>query len=180
MQYTHVMLCRDRVDGTLRGIMLVGIDHKGDYTLMRIGFTIFKNYYRGSPYLNITLSCLLIAELLKHPLTPVYMVGKLYSYKAYLIVTPMREMYPVYDRETPEHYKKVFADFAEKIVRFKGGRAKYNPETFVIEQEDNHLAENLTTLSEQDLLNPHIKFFIERNPGWRKVINCLLLLFACV
>ena len=174
------MLCRDRVDGTLRGIMLVGIDHKGDYTLMRIGFTIFKNYYRGSPYLNITLSCLLIAELLKHPLTPVYMVGKLYSYKAYLIVTPMREMYPVYDRETPEYYKKVFADFAEKIVRFKGGRAKYNPETFVIEQEDNHLAENLTTLSEQDLLNPHIKFFIERNPGWRKVINCLLLHFACV
>ena len=29
--------------------------------------------------------------------------------------------------------------------------------------------QNLTILSEQDLQNPHIKFFVERNPGWRNV-----------
>ena len=53
-------------------------------------------------------------------------------------------------------------------ISSKAGKAKYNPETFVIEQEDSHVAENLIILSEHELQNPHIKFFMERNPGWRK------------
>ena len=162
-------MCRDRIDGTLRGILPIGVERKGDYTLIKLGLTIFKNYYRGSPFIKLMSTYLVMIEQLKRPFTPVYVIGKVYSYKAYLHGVTMKEFYPVYNKETPKHFKKIFADFAEPIVRSKGGRAKYNPETFVIEQEDNCLNENLTTLPEQDLLNPHIKFFVERNPGWKKV-----------
>ena len=81
----------------------------------------------------------------------------------------MSEFYPVYNRETPENFKKIFAEYAAAIVALKGEGAKYNPETFVIEQESNHLLDHLTVLSERDLQNPHIKFFVERNPGWKEV-----------
>ena len=170
MSYTHVLMCRDRVDGTLRGAMLIGIEHKGsDYTLVKVGLNFFKNYYRGSPFSKMILCYLVIVELLKHPLTPIYLIGKVYSYKAYLFGASMNKFYPVYNKKTPELYKKIFADFAESVVRSKGGRAKYNPKTFVIKQHDTYLMENLSILTEQDLENPHIKFFVERNPGWKKV-----------
>ena len=172
MQYTHILMCRDRIDGTLRGIMLFGIEHKRDHTLIKMGTASFKNYYRGSPFARLFPAYLAISELFKHPLTPIYFVGKVYSHRAYLVGMSLKEFYPVYNRETPEYLKKVFADFAAIVVSSKGGRAKYNPETFVIEQEDNYLKENLTALSEQDLQNPHIKFFVERNPGWKKVPLC--------
>ena len=103
---------------------MLGIEHKGDYTLLKTGLATFKNYYRGSPFIKMILIALIMVELIKHPLTPVYLIAKVYS---------------------------------------------YNPDTFVIENEDSCLAENLTVLSEQDLQNPHIKFFVERNPGWKKV-----------
>ena len=162
-------MCRDRVDGTLRGVMTIGVEHRGDYTLIALGITTFKNYYRGSPFLNITIAGFFFRELLRHPLTPVYFIGKLYSYKAYLFVADLNGTYPRYDRETPDRYKKILDEFAETYVKTKGGRAKYNPETNVIEQENSNLAENLTTLPEQDLKNPHVNFFVEKNPGWKKV-----------
>ena len=87
----------------------------------------------------------------------------------------MKGFHSTYDKGTPEQHKKIFAEFAEVHISSKAGKAKYNPETFVIEQEDSYVVENLTILSEQDLQNPHIKFFVERNPGWRKVHHNLLL-----
>lgn len=168
-QYTHILMCRDRLDGTLRGILLLGIERKGDYTLLKTGLTSFKNYYRGSPFIKIIIAWLSFREMLRHPLTPVYAIGKLYSFTAYLKIVTSNEFYPVYNKETPEHFKKIFADFAAAVLVAKGGEARYNPETFVIEQDANHLEDNLTVLREGDLRNPHIKFFVERNPGWKEV-----------
>ena len=38
--YTHVMVCRERLDGSLRGMMLIGIEHNkhGEqrYTLIKV------------------------------------------------------------------------------------------------------------------------------------------------
>ena len=84
------------------------------------------------------------------------------------------EFYPIYNKETPEHFRKMFAEYAESFVSMMGNQAKYHPETFVIEQEEICLKESLSTITERDLQNPHIKFFVERNPGWTKVRTYLL------
>ena len=34
--YSHILLCRERVDGSLRGLMLIGIDRKPSYTLIKV------------------------------------------------------------------------------------------------------------------------------------------------
>ena len=164
------MLCRDRIDGTLRGTLLIGINHKKDHTVISVGLANFKNHYRGSPFMNITLTGLALGELLRHPFTPIYFVGKMYSYMPYLSATRLSsKVYPCYDKETPKEIKKVIDEYGENYVKIKGGNLKYNPETNVIETEDGHLAENLAALSERSSSNPHAKFFFERNSGWKKV-----------
>lgn len=162
-------MCRDRLDGTLRGCMLTKISHKTNYTQIEIGRTLFKTYYRGSPFIKIIISSLILGEIVRHPQTPIYIIGIIATHKAYLVGVSMTEYYPIYNKETPEHFRKMFAEYAESYVNTKGNQAKYNPETFVIEQEEIKLEENLSTVTERDLQNPHIKFFVERNPGWTKV-----------
>ena len=61
--YTHILMCQDRCDGTLRGCILVKIEHKANYTQIELGWTIFKTHYRGSPFLKITLSSLILSEI---------------------------------------------------------------------------------------------------------------------
>ena len=159
---------RDRCDGTLRGCILVKIQHKANYTQIEFGRIVFKTHYRGSPFLKIALSSLILSEIVRHPRTPIYVIGSVISHKAYLVGLSTIEYYPVYNKETPEHFKKMFAEYAASLVRIKGSHMKYNPETFVIEQEELILEESLSVVTERDLQNPHIKFFVERNPGWRK------------
>ena len=98
------------MDGMLRGAMLLGIERKGSYTLIKSGLATFKDYYRDSLFMKMILIALIMSELIKHPLTPVYLIAKVYSYRAYLFALSARECYPAYN-----------------------------------------------------------KFFVERNPGWRKV-----------
>ena len=172
--YTHILMCRDRRDGTLRGCILVKIEHKANYTQIELGRTVFKTHYRGSPFLKITLVSLIFSEIVRHPRTPIYIIGNIISHKAYLLGLSTIEYYPVYNKETPEHFKKMFAEYAASFVCTKGNHVKYNPGTFVIQHEEISLEESLSVVTERDLENPHIKFFVERNPGWRKVSSYLL------
>ena len=102
------------MDSTLRGAMLLEIKHKGDYTQIELGLMLFKNYFRGSPFIKITVASL--SELLKHPLTPIYVIGKVCSPKAYVFGLSMNEYYPVYNKETPEYFRKIFAKLLKHTV----------------------------------------------------------------
>ena len=77
-----------------------------------------------------------------------------------------RELYPRHDRETPELFKNIIHDYAESVKR---PSETYNPETFILERELSQARRFLAPISERELLNQHIKFFNEQNPGWRKV-----------
>ena len=109
---------------------------------------------------------LLFVELILHPRTPMYVVAKAFSYKSYMVATKFQEFYPRYNKETPEFYKNLLRDYAESV---KSAGEVYNPETFVLERENSHLKDYVAAITEQDLKNPHIKFFNGQNPGWMKV-----------
>ena len=136
--------------------MLIQISHKSNYTLIELGRTTFKTHYRGSPFLKIVLNCLILGELLQHPLTPVYVVGKVFTHASYLYGVTLRECHPVYDKETPDYYREIFAEFAASALSPKGEKLKYNPETFVLEQEGGCLEDNARVLTEEELQNPHV------------------------
>ena len=106
-----------------------------------------------------------------------YIVGKSFSYKSYLVATKFQEFYPRYNKETPEFYKDLLEEFAESV---RLPDEVYNPETFVLEREISYLKDFVAVISEQDLKNPHIRFFNEQNPGWTKVSVSLVLFGAYV
>lgn len=105
-------------------------------------------------------------ELLLHPFTPLYVVGKAFGYKSYLVATKFPESYPRHDRETPEFFKKILKEYALSV---KAKEDIYDEETSVLVQERSQLRESLLAITEQDLQNPHVKFFVEQNPGWTHV-----------
>ncbi len=101
------------------------------------------------------------------------MVGKAFGYKSYLVAMKFRESYPRHDKETPPHFKALFKEFVDSV---KAKSDVYDEETFVLKQERSHLRENLLAVSEQDLKNPDIKYFVEQNPGYLQVYLSLLVL----
>lgn len=105
-------------------------------------------------------------ELLLHPLTPLYVLGKVSTYKTYLLAARFRECYPRYDKETPELYKEIAQEYIKSI---NSPEDSFDPETSVLKRRVGVVKEHVAPISSHSLKNPHIKFFNERNPGWREV-----------
>ena len=170
LSYKYAILCRERKDGSLRGVMLFGVDRReingSKYTLLRLGLASFQNYYRGGPLFYYVAAYHVLKEKICHPFTPVYIIGKLFSYKSYMVLCRnMPHTYPRHNMETPE--------FVRNLINEYGKRAKmeneiYDPETFILKRETTTLKEGVVPLTKADLEEPNIKFFVERNPGWEK------------
>ena len=137
------------------------------HSLYTIVYFYHTNGYSISlDIITIGISISFSLELILHPRTPMYIVGKSFSYKSYMVATKFQEFYPRYNKETPEFYKDLLEEFAESV---RLPDEVYNPETFVLEREISYLKDYVAVISEQDLKNPHIRFFNEQNPGWTKV-----------
>ena len=81
------------------------------------------------------------------------------------IAMKFKNYYPRYDKETPPFYKLLIDRFALSI---KSPFETYNAEKNVLERELTNIKEQVLVISEEDLRDPHIKFFVEQNPGWKK------------
>ena len=181
LSYTYVVLSRERSDGSLRGMMFVGVDRRlqengNPYTIIRVGLSYFQLNYRGGPYLYSVTIYFFLKELLAHPLTPLYVVMKSFSYKSYSIMThAIKHSYPRYDEETPELVRDIINSYG---LQAKAPNETYNMDTFVLERVRNNLKRNLTILDDSALKDPHIKFFVKRNPLWAE--GHQLILLGCV
>ncbi len=170
LSYNYVVLCRERIDGSLRGAELLGVDRKEQggrkYTFIRCGLTFVQRHYQGGPLLHYAMLYLIIKELLLHPRTPLYLIGKSYSYKSYLVMSKaLKRFHPRYDEKPPVFEQELIDNFA-KEVSMKGD--VYDPKRCVIERTLSNMKDFVAPLTERELENPHIKFFHETNPGWQR------------
>ena len=170
LSYKFAITCRERKDGSLRGVFFLDVgprEHEGQrYTLIRIGLSFFENFYRGGPLLYYVVAYHVFMQLLWHPRTPLYVTGKAFSYKSYLaMVNSFKEGYPRCDTETPPFVKKIIDSYALSVKR---ADEEYDSETCVLKRELSHMKESIAPISPVDLNNPHIQFFNCQNPGWRK------------
>lgn len=168
--YKYAILFRERMDGSLRGVMLfdkLRKDHAGmKYTIFKLGLAFFHQNYQGGPLLYYFLLYHTLKETILRPSRPLFVMGKLFSYKSYLgMVNSVEAVYPQSGKETPEFEKSLIREFAESV---QSQSEKYNPETFVLERELSCVKDFVCPISEEDLKNRHIRFFVERNPGWSK------------
>ena len=94
------------------------------------------------------------------------MIAKLSTYKSYLMATIMPDSHPRYDKEAPEEIKKIAEEFVRSI---QSPEDEYDRDTFVLRRRTVIVNTHMAEISERDLQNPHVRFFKERNPGWREV-----------
>ena len=170
LSYKFVIICRDKLDGSLRGMCLLDKGTKGavghQYTVIKLGLALFTNYYQGGPLLYYIVFYHILKEILYHPHTPVYVMCKVFSYKSYLgLLKNFTNFYPRHDAPTPDFEKKLVNEFADSV---RGQYEDYNPETFVLKREVSNLKCHVAPITEEEMKNPHIKFFAECNPGWSK------------
>ena len=168
--YAYAIFCRERIDGSLRGIYLLGKEHKEakkqKYTVIKLGLALVRTGYRGGPLMYYVFLWHVLKELILHPRTPVYLMGKAFSHLSYLtLVHYCKNSYPRYDRETPAFERILVNDFAQSV---KTSEEVYNPETFVLKRELSNLKSHVAQISEKDLQNPHIQFFVKTNPDWKR------------
>ena len=168
--YTFAVFCRERIDGSLRGIYLLGKEYKEankqKYTVIKLGLALVRSEYRGGPLMYYVFLWHAIKELVYHPRTPVYVMGKAFSYLSYItLLHYLKDSYPRYDRETPALERTLLNDFANSV---KTSDETYNPDTFVLEREKSNLKSSVAHISERDLEDPNIQFFAKTNPGWNR------------
>ena len=162
----HVVLLRDEASGTLQGFSTlatyvaevdgqqVGVVYSGD--------TIIRPAFWGTP----ALPSVWIQHVLQLAATmpqPVYWLLISSGYKSYRFLPVFyREFYPRYDCPTPRHAQRVMDTLAAQrfgkqydpptgIVRFAGGGTP--------------LRSGVAEVSDERQRNPHVRFFLERNPG---------------
>lgn len=86
------------------------------------------------------------------------------GYKTYRFLPVFfNDFYPRYDQEFLEREKIILDAFAS--VKFPNN---YNPLTGVVSfdgRKDN-LREGIADIDERRMNDPHIRYFVERNPGW--------------
>ena len=170
LSYKFAIACRERKDGSLRGVFFLDVrpeEHDGQsYTLIRVGLSFFENFYRGGPLLYYVIAYHVFTQLLWHPLTPVYVTGKAFSYKSYLaMANSVKELYPRYNAQTPPFIKRIIDSYAESV---KTPDEEYDSETCVLKRELSSMKGSVAPISPSDLKNPHIQFFNSQNPDWRK------------
>ena len=168
--YSHVVMARRRTDGSLQGCML-GAKERGilkgrKYMLLKIGMFIFKYNHRRSVLPLLLLMYHVLYELIFHPTRSVFFAGKCTTFRSYLSgVSKTHYLYPRYDRKTPKFEADLLHKFAESIC-LPG--ETYDREKFVLERESVRFKNSASFVTEEDLKNPHIRFFVEQNPGWTK------------
>ncbi len=171
LSYKFAVMFRERKDGSLRGMLLLGIDNKTTesgkkYTLIRIGLSLFQNYYQGGPLMYYAGAYHILKELFWHPLTPVYLAGKAFSYKSYMVMAKnLKHFYPRHDVPTPEFERSIITEFGRGVAT---ANEVFDQETGVLKREMSHIRQHVAGISKEELQNPHIRFFTEQNPGWAR------------
>ncbi|KKM10702.1 hypothetical protein SY88_13380 [Clostridiales bacterium PH28_bin88] len=89
-----------------------------------------------------------------------YLISK--GYKTYrFLPVYFYHFYPRYDRGIPAFEQKLLDAFAE--FKFPG---QYDPETGVIKTCRDYLKPGVAEVTSRRLKDPHIKYFVEKNPGY--------------
>lgn len=165
-----VIVLRDPGTGTLRGFSTVHVGEvetsagRGPATVVFSGDTAIDPAYWGAKALQRAFSLLLVRCKLRHPARPLYWFLICKGYKTYLMLAhACPRSLPRYDRPADPELHRV-----RDLVASARFGADYDPTAGVIRyaQAREHVRAGLCPVGPELLADPHIAFFVERNPGY--------------
>ena len=162
-----VLLLRDSATSEIEGFSTLALyettfDHK-PLSVVYSGDTIIRREYWGTPQLPSTW-IKTVLEKSTNMIQPLYWLLISSGYKTYRFLTVFyKEFYPRYDAPTPPDIQSLMEHLAaqrfgsdyhceEGVVRFSEGATP--------------LREDVAEVTDQRLHDPHVAFYLERNPGY--------------
>lgn len=162
----QVVLLREECSGTLQGFSTLAIYtttvQEREIGVVYSGDTIIRPAFWGTPALPSVWIKRVLALASELP-QPVYWLLISSGYKSYRFLPVFyREFYPRYNCPTPPELQAIMDELAQQrfgdqydptsgVVRFAGGATPLRP--------------GIADVSEERQRNPHIRFFLECNPG---------------
>ena len=161
-----VILIRDTEHNALQGFSTIAL-YEMDYQRKRIsvvysGDTIIRREYWGTPELPRSWIHTVLEKSAQMP-QPLYWLLISSGYKTYRFLTVFyKEFYPRYDKRTPPEMQAMMEYLATQ--RFG---TDYHCEGGVVRFQDGAtpLRRGIAEVSDERLHDPHIAFYISRNPG---------------
>ena len=163
----RVILLRDRATGALRGFSTVlhrSIRVGGrTATMVFSGDTVIDRSCWGQTALHSAFAAMLFRLKLRHPLRPLYWFLISKGWRTYLLMANyFPRAVPRWDRAEPPELRAALDALAAE--RFG---AEYDAAAGVVRYATAHerVRDGLVPLDGAVLANPHVRFFVERNPG---------------
>jgi hypothetical protein len=157
-----VILLRDARTGHLKGFSTVELFTDGKATVVFSGDTVIDSAYWGQKTLQRAFATLILRQKLRHPTRPVYWFLISKGYKTYLL---MINRCP---KSIPRHDRPDDAAMRRSLDRLATARfaQKYDPVTSVARDLGaDRVRAGLAPIDGAVLANPHVRFFLQRNPG---------------
>lgn len=161
-----VILLRDAQNGALEGFSTLALyetSFRGQpISVVYSGDTIIRREYWGSPELPRTWIKTVLEKSATMP-QPLYWLLISSGYKTYRFLTVFyKEFYPCYDKPTPPDMQAIMDQLASE--RFG---SDYHPDLGVARFSEGAtpLREGVAEVTDERLHDPHVAFYIERNPG---------------
>ena len=161
-----VILLRDRDSGALKGfstVLLHELDGKRPAIVAFSGDTVIDREYWGQKQLQIAFSMLLVRLKLQAPRRRVYWFLISKGYRTYLLLANS------FTRAVPRYYRGADDELQQRLHQLASTRfgTQYDPSSGVIRYDVAHerVREGLAPVTGRLRSNPHVRFFVERNPG---------------
>jgi len=161
-----VILLRDRETRALKGfstVLVQELPSPRPAIVVFSGDTVIDREYWGQKQLQIAFTRLLVSLKLQWPRRRVYWFLISKGYRTYLLLANAFPVaVPRHDRGPDEELEAHLRALASE--RFG---AQYDVESGVIRYAAAHerVRPGLTPITDRHLANPHVRFFLERNPG---------------
>ena len=162
-----IILLRDRESYVLKGFSTVLLrdvmTRRGPATIVFSGDTVIDREYWGQKQLQLAFSQLLLTLKLRAPRRRLYWFLISKGWRTYLLLAnAFTRAVPRYDRTDDEELRRILD--AQAIARFG---PEYDPERGIIRYAMPHerVRAGLVPATSDVLRNPHVRFFVERNPG---------------
>lgn len=161
----RIILLRDRDTGALKGFSTVHIQRRQTprpCTVIFSGDTVIDREYWGQKQLQSAFARILVVEKLRAPRQPLYWLLLSKGYRTYmLLANAFPRAIPRHDRPADETLQAMLNAIATE--RFG---AQYDAVSGIVRFERrDRVRDGLAPITQGHLDNPHLRFFVARNPG---------------
>jgi hypothetical protein len=174
----HVILMHDRQTRELKGFSTVNVrveeTERGKAIVVFSGDTVIDRDYWGQKQLHKQFSLLLLRLQIRNPLRPVYWFLVSKGYKTYLtLINSCPVSIPRYERSDDPRMRRLL----DRLATARFGAAYQVSTGIALNVAHERVRTGLSPIDESALSNPHVRYFVERNPGHARgdELACLAL-----